>query len=611
MTDRPQAGQKAPDQQAPDQPTPDQQAGLLRRVLLGTVATLFVLLLAASRTQGIDIEQRPDLALTMFFAIKQDIPLAALALAALVGWWVRAGPSPALPAMAGLPSGRLRLSGRTATAILIVLALAAWAIRVVLFRNYDMSRDEQMVTFDATIFARGHLMQPIPAFWRQFYDALNVNFILPVGDREYWISGYLPGNAALRAVLGLVLPQGLAGGVLVGLGGLALWRIAGRLWPDSGSTRAVVFVLYVTSAQVVVSAATTFAMSAHMTANLVWLWLFLQRRPWTQAGAIAVGFIATGLHQPLFHPLFVGPFLLLLLRERAWKELAVYVAAYLAIGLFWIGWQPWLSAQGLHPVPADYSNDGANYIDRFRATFHPPDRWSLAVMAANLLRFAVWQNLALLPLAALGVITARRWDPLRMALWLGPLALVVFMTVVLPAQVNGWGYRYLAGFIGGIVLLAGFGWHWLELRGAAPGRIFAGFTALAVLVTMPIQVGMAARQIGAYARAAEAIRGIDADVVIVDEGVPFSGDLVNNRDDLSNRPILLSRSHLNPADLPVLCHTGRTLAFADAPLLGGVSAFFGLARPIAPTPWQSRLHSAAADAGCRIVPAAPAMPARK
>jgi hypothetical protein len=302
--------------------------------------------------------------------------------------------------------------------------------------------------------------------------------------------------------------------------------------------------------------------------------------------------------------MFVGPFLLLLLRERAWKELGVYVAAYLVIGLFWIGWQPWLSAHGVNPVPADYSNDGTNYIDRFRATFTPPDGTSVLVMAANLLRFSVWQNLALLPLAAIGMVTARRWEPLRMALWLGPLALVLFMGVVLPAQVNGWGYRYLAGFSGSLVLLAGFGWHWLEQRGAAPLRALTGLTALAVLA-IPAQTAMAARQIDAYGKVARAVRSIDADVVVVDEGVPFAGDLVLNRADLSNRPILLSRSALKPEDLPFLCQTGRTLAFADAPLLSGISVHFGLPRPIAPTPWQAKLHAAAAAAGCRLVPARP------
>ena len=562
---------------------PDQANGLLRKILMGCAVVLVLLLLGAARTQAIDIGRRPDLAMTMYFATRQDLPMGALAL-------------------------RLRLSRPAVGAILIALAFAAWAIRTTLLQGYDMSRDEQMVTFDAAIFRSGHLIAPLPAFWRSFYQALNVSFILPVGDREGWVSGYLPVNAALRALLGLVLPQGLVGGLLAAVGGFALWRIAARLWPDSPATRAVVLILYASSAQVIATSATTFAMTAHMAANLVWLWLFLQRRPWARAGAILVGFFATGLHQPLFHPLFVGPFLLLLMREREWKELAIYLAAYLAIGLFWIGWQPWLSAQGLHPVPAAFRNDGSNYIDRFRATVSAPGQWSLVVMAANLLRFAVWQNLALLPLAAVGVAGARRWEPLRMALWLGPLALVTVMALVLPAQVNGWGYRYLAGFIGSFVLLAGFGWQWLEQRGAAPLRAFAALTALAVLATIPWQVRAAAAQISAYAQTAGALRAIDADVAVVDEGVPFAGDLVLNRPDLSNRPILLSRKHLRPEDFAQLCGEGRTLAFADAPMLGGVSAYFGLPRPTAPTEWQRTLQQAARTAGCRIVPALPPRP---
>jgi len=572
----------------------DSARALLSRALGWSVAVVFVLIVAAQQTNGPIVDTRRDIALTMFFAIKQDIPVATLFLLAFVGWRMRVGRT------SGTPT-RMALGGRQAGAMLGAAALGIWLLRLFAFADYDLSRDEQMVSFDAAIFRSGHLYAPIPAFWRQFTDALNVAYTLPIGDREGWVSNYLPGNAALRALLGTVVPPSLIGGLFVAVGGMALWRLALRLFPESASTRTVMLLLYLGSSQVIVTGTTTYAMTAHMAANLVWLWLFLQRRPIAQAGAIAVGFVATGLHQPLFHPLFVAPFLILLWRERAWKELGIYVIAYGLIGLFWLGWQPWLSSLGVHAVPAAHQIDGVSALDRLRAAMRPVDQYSLWVMGANLLRFVAWQHLALLPLALIPLLTRGRGEPLTMALWLGPLLLVVVLTIILPIQANGWGYRYLAGFIGSLILLAGMGWHWLEQRGAAPARAFLVATALSLLALLPIHVWMAAGQIRAYALAAEAVRNIDADVVVVDEGIRFSEDLVLNRPDLTNRPILLRGAFLKPAEMAVLCR-GRTIAFADAPVLSSVSDLFRLPHPVQATPEQQQLQQAAKAAGCRIRP---------
>lgn len=571
-----------------------------KTALLWTAALVAILMMAAAQTDGPIIETRPDFAMAMFFAIKQDIPTGAVLLIVLV---VIALLSARLPAAPEAPAAGLRLRGWQAWAVLIAPAALALALRALVLPDYDMSRDEQMVTFDAAIFARGHLFEAIPGFWRPYYDALNKLFLLPIGDQEAWVSGYLPGNAAIRALLGQVIPPLAVSPLLLLTATLALWRITLRLWPDSASTRAVVLLLFTTSSQVILIATTTYAMTAHLAFNLIWLMLFLHRTPLAHAGAILTGFVATGLHQPLFHPMFVAPFLLLLLRERRWKELSAYVACYAVIGLFWLGWQPWVAAHGLHPVPSGHAGDGVDYVERFRRTVTPLTRYSFFVMAENLLRFTTWDHLLLVPLAGIGAYVHRA-DRLAQALWLGMALVVVFMTLVLPAQVNGWGYRYLHGFLGSAVLLAGFGWRWLEREGAAPVRAFAAATALGLLVLLPVHVWMARGQTAAYADAAARIGAIDADIAIVDEGVPFAGDLVLNRADLSNRPIRLSRTFLKPEDLPALCLRG-TVAFADAPLLGAISRFFGLAPPTGPTPRQAALKTAAEQAGCRIVPARP------
>ncbi|MBV1689348.1 hypothetical protein KRR38_17135 [Novosphingobium sp. G106] len=70
-----------------------------------------------------------------------------------------------------------------------------------LLLSYDLSRDEQMANFDATIFAHGFLAWPLPPEWRANAGPLNLLFISP-GVKGAWVSAYLPMNAALRAVMG-------------------------------------------------------------------------------------------------------------------------------------------------------------------------------------------------------------------------------------------------------------------------------------------------------------------------------------------------------------------------------------------------------------------------
>ena len=77
-------------------------------------------------------------------------------------------------------------------------------------------------------------------------------------------------------------------------------------------------------------------MPAYLAFNLAWLWLFLRGGRLGHGAAIAVGFLAAGLHQVLFHPLFVAPFVWQLWLDRRWRLAAVYTLAYAAICGFWI-----------------------------------------------------------------------------------------------------------------------------------------------------------------------------------------------------------------------------------------------------------------------------------
>lgn len=534
-----------------------------------------------------------------WFAVHQDIPV----IAAIIFFFTlinsrRRAVGPAASPPAGRP-----LADWQVIALLVGFAVLIRGLRTLALFDYDLSRDEQMVAFDIAIYAKGQVFEPIAPYWRHSYEALNTLYTLPVGNREGWVSGYLPVNAGIRAVLGHVLPQAVISPVQVLIAGLALWRITLRLWPDSASTRTVVLLLFAGSSQVALMGATAYAMTTHLACNLVWLWLFLQRRLAADAAAIALGFLATGIHQPLFHPLFVLPFLHLLACEKRWKMLAAYVVGYGAIGLFWLAWPNWVSAHGIMPVPADIDVAGVSFVDRLLRGSTALTAVSFWVMGANLLRFLAWQHLLLLPLALVAIRSSGRTDPVCRGLLLGIVLLVAVMTLILPGQVHGWGYRYLHGFIGSAVLIAGYGWRRLEQDGLAPVRAMRWATALSLLVLLPVHAGMVRTMAAPFASASAWLQQVPADLVIVDDGVAaFAQDLVLNRADLSNRPILLLGSKLKPADLAGLCR-GRTVAFANSDQLAPLDRVFGQTPLDGPSPHQRQLRDAAGMAGCQMVPA--------
>jgi hypothetical protein len=90
--------------------------------------------------------------------------------------------------------------------------------------------------------------------------------------------------------------------LLAGAGAVALFDICRRLLPESRGGQATALLLYFSSAQMLAAAMTPYSMTGHLAFNLVWLALFLRGDKLGHAGAILIGFVATGLHQVIFHP---------------------------------------------------------------------------------------------------------------------------------------------------------------------------------------------------------------------------------------------------------------------------------------------------------------------
>jgi hypothetical protein len=507
--------------------------------------------------------------INQYFLVVQDAPVlfvVGLFLVAL-GLLGRTGVTLPLPACT---DGRGAF--RFAVAASIVVAGAAYGGTRLVYYNFALTTDELMAVFDARIIAAGRLLAPVAPEWRDYLSALQPKFILAVPENAYWISSYLPMNAALRALFALLGDAAWTGPVLAGVAAIALFGVARRLWPDRADAAVVAVILLVSSSQFLFTAMTPYAMTAHLALNMVWLWLFLRDTRGSHAAAIGVAFVACGLHQIVFHPLFAAPFIVSLLIARRWRLAACYCGAYAAIGLFWIFYWSLLLRATNAPI-AQSADVGMTYLIERIAEMIQLRPESISLMGLNAFRFLAWQNPIAIPLAAVGLLACRGRTIVSLAAGIA-LTLVV-MLILLPFQGHGWGYRYLHGFLGSLSLIAAQGWICLTDRGAATARQAACALGSSVVLCLLLLLPWRAFQIHAfvkpYASAYAAIRHSDAEVIIIDSTEIWYGtDIVRNDPFLRASPKLMELTALNQSRLSELCRRYDVAVFgrADAERFG-------------------------------------------
>jgi hypothetical protein len=455
------------------------------------------------------------------------------------------------------------LVARRPVAVPITLAFCVLAGCIVgtsfVFHGYHLSRDEFLAEFDSVVYRSGHFAAPIEAGWQALASALEPRFMLPLPPDVGFISDYLPVNAIFRALVGSIADSNWTSPFLAAGAVLAAVGVARRLWPTRLDAAVIITLLLATSSQLLVTGMTSYAMTAHLALNMIWLWLFLRDDRAGHAGAIATGFLASGLHQLIFHPLFAAPFILRLWVSRRHSLALTYLACYAAISAFWIFyWKLILVLWGTTP---EVSTDTGPLYFLVRVLWLVDDfRWAGAELTLkNLLRFIAWQSPALIPLALLGYSAIRRRAGIARELSDGLLLTLVAMFILLPYQGHGWGYRYLHGLIGSAALLAGYGWIALTDRAtqdevSASRTMVAICTAFAAFVLLPAHAKQAHDFVLPYARASEAIEHAPTDVVIVDESrLLFAEDLVRNDPFLRNRPKVLDLTYLTDTDITRLC----------------------------------------------------------
>jgi hypothetical protein len=448
-------------------------------------------------------------------------------------------------------------------ALILMVGVIALAGTWLVFRDYALSRDEVLADFAAQHFRAGVLLPPVPPPWQPYAEALQPGLMAKVPGDRFWLSGYLPGNSLLRAMLGPA-----TGPLLAMLACLAVYRVGRLLWPDERGPALVALVLLATSAQFLVNAMTPYAMTAHLAFNALWLWLFLRNDRFSDIAALAVGWLACGLHQIIFHPLFVAPFIIRLWLGGEKRRFAIYVLAYAAIGLFWIFyWQMLLHLLGgsLPDNGGEAGNGAASILNRAGGLIKQFNLFDVWLMMANLVRFLTWQNLILVPLAILSWPAIRANEGIARPLAIGILLLFAMVFVLMPFQAFGWGYRYFHGILGSFSLLAAYGWRTAvrEGRNQALGSLYVG-TAVTLLFVIPWQMVQAYRFVTPYRTAYQRLIATPTDVVLLDDaGLFFAGDLVRNRWDLSNRPLTMELGKLDEPSLRALCRNRHVALFGQ------------------------------------------------
>jgi hypothetical protein len=332
-------------------------------------------------------------------------------------------------------------------------------------------------------------------------------------------------------------------------------------------------------------------MPAHLAFNLAWLWLFLRGGRMGHAGALATGFLATGIHQLIFHPIFVAPFVLQLWVRRRWGLAALYTLAYGAICLFWVEYWP-LASWAAGVPPGDNSTGGEYLLDRIGDVLDAVYWRNVGVFAENIVRFAAWQNPLTAPLALVGAVSVIRTKGYLRALVLGVFLTLIAVFVATPSQTHGWGYRYLHGLLGSISLVAAWGWAKLtdalaEPRKAAAAGAVALACALSLVVMTPLRAWQAWDFVRPFAAANAAVQSADADVVMIDHNsdVLFDmGTLVRNDPFLTHRPKVMAAHGMDGPMTNDICATQRVLVFnGDSAKAWGVPT----------VPWRGNPHSAA------------------
>ena len=373
------------------------------------------------------------------------------------------------------------------SAALVVLAATLLGSMLVM-HGVGLSMDEFAADFQARIFSSGHISAVIPQEWRGIAPWMTPTFVTFKKDSFVWLASYLPVYSLLRVPFVFVHAEWLVNPLLAAVSVWLLDRVARRLWPGDDRRRVVALAFLVTSAQFLVTSMTRYSMPAHLCFNLLWLLLYLRD---DRTGYLAlpwVGVLAMGLHNPFPHALFVAPFLIRLLFTRRWHWIAYVAAVYLAGSYAWLRWLQFTGAGSMTGTS----------VGGLLSSFQLPNATIRFTNGLNLALVFTWQT----PVLAIAFVLALlAWRQLRDAerdLAVGFLLTFAFYLLFPATQGHGWGYRYVYGALGNVVLLGATG-TMLAAR-ALHGQTMKTLVASSLLLSLVVQLPLRLRETEAFVR---------------------------------------------------------------------------------------------------------------
>ena len=362
--------------------------------------------------------------------------------------------------------------GRQARLVAVGVAVALMALSVVAHQAYPLTMDEYAPTFQSQVFARGRLTAQWPAEIAPLLVApQNVGWFLAVSKStgqacsEYW-----PGHAILMTPFTFLGIPWALNPVLSGCAVLLVAAVARRAFGERAAGWAVLFTL--ASPVFAAYGISFYAMTSHLTLNLLFAWLLLTPTVARVAGAGLVGGFALVLHNPFPHLVFALPWLgWLAVRPDRWTRLPLIGLCYAAVFLpIEVGWRRVEeSVRGNGPVAvAPAASDAATTAASQATADAPPSPPAAPAGAASivgamagyfsalqlpsfddlwqgrmlsLLRLVAWDAPGLLVLAGWGFWTNRRSTAARL-FGLSGLSTFFGYALISASGGHGWGYRY-------------------------------------------------------------------------------------------------------------------------------------------------------------------------
>jgi hypothetical protein len=366
------------------------------------------------------------------------------------------------------------------TATVALLALGA----VFIYHNDAFCMDEYAAVFQAKIFAAGRLTAQLPPSVVDWLIPPGFNGAFLVASRTTGeaMEAYWPGFSLILAPFEFIGIPWLCNATLAGFAIFLVHLITLEITNDRRAAGwAVLFT--VASGAFAAYAMSYYSMQAHLTANLLFVWLLLKPTPYRAFSAGVVGSLALVLHNPFPHTMFAVPWIIALARSREQRRAFFWlILGYLPLTIL-IG-AGWLYLREL----VTSGDSGFDVIgSNLHSVFRFPDKEMIDLRVAAVVKMWVWAVPCLFLFAALGRLRLGEDRHIRL---LTQSAVVTFVGYVffIFDQGHGWGYRYFQSAWGVVPILAACA---MTARPESNRRLaaFAGAAAILNLVlVLPVQM---------------------------------------------------------------------------------------------------------------------------